>query len=181
MCDKGEAEAGGNMKISAIRWAMAAALAMAWMPANAEDTEPCAKGLVCASAPDTVAKALQDAGYKASLSTDEDGDPMITSAASGYDFNVFFYECKDGKDCASLHFSVSFSDDGKNTAELANLWNRQRRFSQMAVAEDGSLAMTYDVTTFGGLNQRNFSDVIDWWQTMLGALNAFFREQGHIE
>ena len=170
------------MKILGFGCAAAFALAVAAVPAQAADEEPCGKGLVCANAPETVVKAIQDAGFKASLSKSEStGNPMITSAASGYDFRVYFYECEDGKNCASLHFSTSFADDGKNTPELANLWNRERRFSQMAVDEDGSLALTYDVTTYGGLTQLNFADVVDWWQTMLGALNAFFREQGHIE
>lgn len=149
--------------------------------ASASDTDPCGAGMVCASSPETVVKAVQEAGFRAVLKKDNSGDPMITSAASGYDFNIFFYGCEDGKNCSSLQFSTSFADDGKNTTELANLWNRQRRFSQMAIGEDGSLDLTYDVTTFGGLNERNFADVVDWWQTMLGALNAFFRQQGHIE
>ncbi|MCW2350530.1 YbjN domain-containing protein [Sphingobium sp. B12D2B] len=170
------------MKTTAWISAAACAFVMMTAPAHAADEEPCGKGLVCANAPETVVKAIQDAGYKASLSKSESsGNPMITSAASGYNFNIYFYECEDGKNCASLHFSTSFVDDGKNTPELANLWNRKNRFSQMAVDEDGSLDLTYDVTTYGGLTQRNFADVVDWWQTMLGALNSFFREQGHID
>jgi hypothetical protein len=156
-------------------------LGVASASASAADKQPCGKALVCANAPETVVKAVQDAGFRALLKQDATGDPLITSAASGYDFEIFFYECEEGKNCASLQFSTSFADDGKNTAELANLWNRQKRFSQMAVGENGSLVLTYDVTTFGGLNERNFADVVDWWQTMLGALNAFFRQQGHIQ
>ena len=35
-----------------------------------------------------------------------------------------------------------------------------------------------DVSTIGGLNLKNFADVIDWWSVMLGELNKFFKEQG---
>jgi len=34
------------------------------------------------------------------------------------------------------------------------------------------------VTTVGGLNSKNFADVIDWWAGMMGQLNRFFKEQG---
>lgn len=39
---------------------------------------------------------------------------------------------------------------------------------------DKSLMLTYDVSTIGGLNQVNFADVVDWWQTMLGQARTFF-------
>ncbi len=40
--------------------------------ARATDKEPCGKGLVCASAPETVVEALQKAGYKAALRQERD-------------------------------------------------------------------------------------------------------------
>ena len=146
--------------------------------AQAADTTACVAGLVCANAPQTVVSALQAAGYKAVLSKSKTtGNPMIESAASGYNFRIYFYECEANKDCASLQFNTAFNnDDGANTVELANLWNKDKRFSQMSFdPEDKLLSFAYDVTTLGGLNQRNFADVVDWWATMLGQLNAFFK------
>ena len=40
---------------------------------------------------------------------------------------------------------------------------------------DGTLSITYDVTTVGGLNRENFADVVDWWNTMLGLAGKFFK------
>jgi hypothetical protein len=145
--------------------------------AMAADKDPCAASMVCASAPQTVVSALQAAGYKAVLKKSTNtGNPMIESAAAGYDFRVYFYECEANKACGSLQFRTDFADDGGNSAALANLWNKEKRFSQMSFdAEDKSLSFSYDVTTVGGLNQKNFADVIDWWATMLGQLGAFFK------
>jgi hypothetical protein len=159
---------------------LAGALALgSWAAAGqAADKEACGKDLVCASAPQTIVAALQKAGYKASLSKSKStGNPMIESAAAGYDYRIFFYECEDNAHCASIQFAISFADDGTNTPELANLWNKDKRFSQMSVDEDKSLNFSYDVTTYGGLNQRNFADVIDWWATMLGQVSQFFKQQ----
>lgn len=146
--------------------------------AGAAEASKCGATLVCASAPQTVVDAFLAAGYKAKLTKDSVGDPKIESAANGYDFSVFFYGCEQGRNCTSIQFQIGFADDGKNTLELANNWNRDKRFIKMAVAKDDGLTVSYDVTTLGGLTQENFADVIDWWAVMLGELNAYFKAQG---
>jgi hypothetical protein len=147
-------------------------------PALASDPDPCGVNLVCASSPPSIVKALQAAGYQASLGKSEKtGNPKIDSAASGYKFTVFFYECEKAVKCGSIQFQVSFADDGTNTAVLANKWNSTKRFLQMSVDDDKALAASMDVATIGGLNQKNFADVLDWWSTMLGELNKFFKAQ----
>ncbi|MET0370278.1 MAG: YbjN domain-containing protein [Sphingobium sp.] len=147
-------------------------------PAAASDKDPCAAGMVCASKPTTIVDALQAAGFRATLSKGEDGDPKVESSAEGYKFSIFFYGCQKAELCDSLQFWISFADDGTNTPELANKWNNKRRFGQMAVSDAKSLSMSYDVTTMGGLPAKNFADVIEWWATMLGELGKFFKENG---
>ncbi|WP_336971739.1 YbjN domain-containing protein [Sphingobium aromaticiconvertens] len=146
--------------------------------ALANDGDPCGAKMVCASSPQSVVEAIKEAGYKAVLSKSKTtGNPMIESAANGYDYSLFFYECEEAKQCGSLQFMISFADDGTNTPELANLWNKEKRFSQMAVTDDKSLAFSYDISTIGGLNQKNFADVVDWWALMLGEVSQFFKAQ----
>ena len=154
--------------------ALAVALAFCG-EAHASDTDPCPADMVCANKPQTVVDALHQAGYKAKLGKDKVGDPMVESAAGGYDFTLFFYECEHGRDCASVQFLVSFKADSTNTPALANEWNQKQRFSQMSVDDDGSLDIRLDVNTFGGLNQKNFADTIDWWAARMGELSAFFK------
>lgn len=144
--------------------------------AYAADKNMCGTGMVCANTPKTVVAALQKAGYKAVLEKDNDGDPVIKSAASGYNFVIFFYDCAENKNCASLQFNVSFSPEDSNTVELANKWNSSKRFGQMAVAESKALTVSFDLSTLGGLNETNFADQIDWWAVTLGELPQFFRE-----
>lgn len=136
----------------------------------------CPSALICAANPAGVVASLQAQGFKAALGrSDNTGNPKITSAAAGYDYTIFFYGCDKGANCSSLGFSITFSDDGTNSAELANEWNKEKRFSAMSFEpSDKSLMMTYDVTTVGGLTQVNFADVVDWWQTMLGQARVFF-------
>ncbi len=42
--------------------------------------------------------------------------------------------------------------------------------------ENKILSVNYDLSTIGGLNQKNFADVVEWWAFMLGQLNKFFDE-----
>jgi Putative bacterial sensory transduction regulator len=146
------------------------------VPALAVDKEPCGAGLICASKPETVVSALQDAGYKAKLSKDNGGDPMVTSSAAGYDFDIFFYGCVENKQCDSLQMKISFVKDPANTPALADKWNNKWRFSQSYINGKGLFVTAYDVTTVGGLTNANFASMIDWWSITLGNLKTFFDE-----
>lgn len=143
-------------------------------PAMAAETDACPADHICATDPARVLSAVQDAGYKAKLGKDSGGDPMIESSASGYNFDIFFYGCKAAASCTSLQFRATFSQDGANTIALANKWNLAKRFGQAAVDDKGVFRISYDFSTAGGVNTKNFADVVDWWATMLGELKIFF-------
>lgn len=142
--------------------------------AMAADDQPCGKDMVCASDPASVINGIMIAGYRAKLESDNSGDPVIKSAANGYDYSVHFFGCEENKACDSLEFYVGSADDGKNTLDLANRWNKNKRFIHMAVQDDAILSVSYDVATIGGINQANFADIMAWWDTMLGEMRAFF-------
>lgn len=141
----------------------------------------CPEGTVCAADPEGLAALMREEGYRAKLGKAKDGDPMIQSGASGYDFTVQFYDCTEGTSCKSVQFNTIFKDDGTNTPELANRWNKAKRFVQMAARDDGSLSLSYDVTTVGGLTRANFADAVEWWAVMLSRARIFFSEnQGKV-
>ncbi len=75
--------------------------------AHAKDTDACGTNMICASDPQTVVDALQREGYRAKLNTDSIGDPMISSAATGYNFDIFFYGCEQ-KSSVTRYNSVSY-------------------------------------------------------------------------
>jgi hypothetical protein len=146
--------------------------------ASAEDTAPCASGAVCASAPATVVAAMTQAKLSPQLDKDGDGDPMIKSDdAASYDFEVYFYGCKNHVNCDSLRFEANFTKAPENTAELANKWNAKKRFMQAYVRPNGQFGVAYDVATIGGLNAKNFGDVLDWWVSQLDELATFFKQE----
>lgn len=156
--------------------AIGAALFTIGTSASAKDTDPCGEGMVCATSPDTVMKAFERLELPATLGEDSRGDPMVSSEYEGWKYQVYFYDCEESIHCASVQFSVSFSADESNTIELANKWNSEKRVAQMAILEDGTLAARYDVSTVGGLNEKNFDDVVTWWLSTMDTMSEFFDE-----
>lgn len=147
-------------------------------PAATPAKEPCAKELVCASDPQSVFAAMEKAEFKPKLTTDGQGDPMIESDEASYHFDVYFYGCdKQHKNCDSLRFEALFEKAPENTPEFANKWNASKRFMQAYIRDDGQMGLSYDVAMIGGLNQRNFSDVLDWWASQLSELATFFKTE----
>jgi len=147
-------------------------------PVSASAAEDCPSSYICASRPEGIVSTLQALGYKAVLTKSETtGNPKIESAASGYDYEIFFYGCESGANCNSLGFMSTFEKDSRNSAALANDWNREKRFSAMSFdPKDGTISISYDITTVGGMNQVNFSDAVAWWDAMLGQARTFFKE-----
>jgi hypothetical protein len=161
--------------------AAVAALLVTTGVAQAQDRKPCGEALVCASDPATVMRAMEKAGLKPKQTVDKQGDPMIESDEAAYHFDVYFYGCEQNRNCDSLRFEVVFKKEDENTADLANRWNRGKRFLQASVPEDGRFVVAYDVATIGGLTDRNFADVLDWWSSMLGELGEFFQKELDIK
>lgn len=146
-------------------------------PSNAADENPCPKDLICASKPETVVSALQDAGFRAKVDKDKLGDPMISSEASGYIFDIYFYGCEKNQKCASMQFKVEFKPEDDNTPVYANDWNANYRFLQASVNDKKELQLAYDVSTVGGLNKANFTDIVENWASVLGDFSIFVKEQ----
>lgn len=129
-----------------------------------------------ASNPAEMAAALRAAGYKAELKKDTDGDPYIASAANGSNFEIDFYECKEGK-CTSFQFSTYYDADPLWTPALANDWNAHNRFLKVAVNDKGQLTENLYGSGVGKLTQANFADLVDWFQLMDNGLSKFIADK----
>ena len=150
-----------------LRATMSAILAFSPATALAEDR------LIDITQPAIVVAAMQEAGYKAVLKKNKEGEPFVESGANGSPFTVHFYGCKDGKDCGSLQFYAWYKKQPSYTAALANRWNTDKRFLKAFIDDDGDLSTTFDVAGSGKTTYANFADTIDWWSTMTGELFQF--------
>ncbi len=121
---------------------------------------------VTAGNPQSVVDAIQALGYRATLTTDPLGKPLVQSAIEGINYVVYFYSCgaETNDECLDLLFSARFVlDSGGVPMSLANDWNTMKLFGEAVVDEDKNPGLTYFITTVGGLSQENFTEVVKLW------------------
>jgi hypothetical protein len=153
------------MRTIAFAAACAAALGLA-MPATAAEVQ--------AQDPQSVAGAMQQAGYRAQMDTDDTGDPLIRSAANGSDFLVFFYNCTDNTDCRTIQFYAGYSEPNTATLETMNAWNKDNRFGRAYLGDDGIARIEMDVDLDdGGLTQGLFEDNLEYWITVMARFEDY--------
>lgn len=112
--------------------------------------------------PSSLVRAMQNAGYRAELTKDNSGDPMIKSSASGSDFAILFYGCKSNRNCTTIQFFAGFKDPDNGSLSALNKWNADNRFGRAYQADSGSARIEYDLDLdMGGMSAALFRDNLD--------------------
>jgi len=133
-----------------------AALATAFVAAPAMADE------VRSDDPASLARVMQDMGYRAEMTKDDAGDPMIKSTASGSDFAVLFYGCKSNRNCTTVQFFAGFKDPDNGSLSALNKWNNDNRFGRAYQASSGSARIEYDLDLdMGGMSAALFKDNVE--------------------
>ena len=126
--------------------------------------------------PETIAGFLRAEGYSAKMGTDGAGDPMIESAASGANFQIYLYNCENHRQCHDMQFSSGFDyEDGKGPAvQKINEWNRKWRFARAFLDDEQDPMLQMDIIfTNGQMNGDMFKENLDMWTEQLGAFIKF--------
>ncbi len=129
---------------------------------------------VTATDPQTIVRALQSAGYRAELTTDDVGDPLIRSASSGNAFVIFFHSCTDNRDCRTIQFFAGFSDPRKASLAAMNEWNTNNRFGRAYRTDNGSTHIQFDLDLDdGGMSEILFVDNLEYWVAIMDRFVEF--------
>lgn len=119
---------------------------------------------VTAQNPGSVVRALQDAGYRAELTTDSTGDPLVKSSSSGSDFSIYFYGCTGNEDCRTIQFYAGYEDPSNASLSALNEWNKTKRFGRAYLGDDGIARLEMDVDIDdGGISKLLFEDNLEFW------------------
>jgi hypothetical protein len=116
---------------------------------------------------------LQKGGYKAELTKDDGGDPMINSAAEGQTFKIYFYDCDEAKRCKALQFSAGFDLKTPLKYEKINEWNRKNRYLKAYLDDDGDPYVQYDVNVNAGRTVAGLDDDFGVWTGMIDDFTTF--------
>lgn len=108
--------------------------------------------------------------YQVKIGTDKVGDPMITSAANGTTFQIFFYNCTARKDCATITFNSGYALQTDVSMIAINEWNKAKRFGRAYIDAEGDPIIQMDVDLdYGGLSRALFLDNVEFWTTNMAA------------
>ncbi|SNS76802.1 Putative sensory transduction regulator [Sphingomonas laterariae] len=121
--------------------------------------------------------ALQDAGYRAKLKIDDDGDRYIESAASGSSFTIHFIDCEGEAGCKSVRFLAWWpKPDALNIATM-NEWNDGYRMARATIDSDNDIVLDYYHSLVGGVTTANFLDNFDWWTILVADFRGFMDDK----
>lgn len=109
---------------------------------------------------------LEQWGFRADLSADQEGDPMITSSVNGINFTVFFYGCdeRQPRRCDSIGYSAGFDMEQPLAADYMNDWNRYNRFGKAYVDDEGNAYLAMNINVDGGVSEAGLRDWLRWWE-----------------
>ncbi|PXA96438.1 hypothetical protein DMC47_17510 [Nostoc sp. 3335mG] len=132
---------------------------------------PAAAQMVRAQDPQSVLAAMKAGGYSdATLKTDKGGDPMISAKTDDTSFAVFFYNCKENRNCATVQFYTGYKAKSPISLEKINEWNNSRRFGRAALDDDRDPVIRMDIDLDdGGMSQALFIDNLEFWKTVVSA------------
>jgi hypothetical protein len=152
------------------RACLLAASLLAAMPAMGQSVP----GNLTPNKPSELRAMLLEEGYRAKLSSDDQGDPMITSATAGYDFDIVFYDCTDNLDCQSIQFTAGFTDTDHGTVEDMNAWNKSKRYARAHRDDNGDVYIQMDLSmTREGLGKDRFQENLALWGHLLSDFTSY--------
>jgi len=123
--------------------------------------------MVRAQDPGSIVRALQGAGYKAALTKDDSGDPMIKSSSSGSNFAIFFFGCTKNVDCRTIQFFAGYPDRSPTLSQM-NDWNSKKRFARAYISDKGAARIEMDVDIDdGGISTKLFEDNLEFWVLLM--------------
>ncbi len=125
-----------------------------------------ASAQVVASDPAGILKRLQNYGYPATMTTDNQGDPKIETRVSDTKFNVYFYGCDDNHaNCTAIQFGAGYDLKNGISALKINEWNRDQRFAKAYIDDESDPFLEMDVNMAAdGVGEKNFEDMVEIWR-----------------
>lgn len=124
------------------------------------------QGLIDATRPERILSVAKGFG-SAELSKDTKGDPMIKGRLETVQYYIYFFGCKDGRNCRSLLLKASNSVTTKPALVAMNEFNQKSRFAKAYLDDDADPVVELDINLDGGVSSKNLDDTFDWWKNTL--------------
>jgi len=110
---------------------------------------------------------LQDAGYRAELDKDDQGDPTIRTSMSGVTAYIHFYDCKQDR-CGSLQLVAALDLKVGSTLDAVNKFNREYRYGRAYLDDEMDPFLAYDFEVLHAAHGDHIASQLDIWEQVLG-------------
>lgn len=117
-----------------------------------------------ATSPIEILKFAKKLG-QATLDTDTQGDPKILGKINNTRYGIFFYGCKESKNCQEIQFSTGWKAD--IALDVINQWNRSKRHGKTYIDKAGDPMIEMTVNLNHGVTKENLEDTFDWWDAVV--------------
>lgn len=129
--------------------------------------------MLSAADPATIARYLQQLGYRANLTRDREGDPMIETGMAGRNVSILFYNCTGGARCEDIQFDLGIGTRTKLSLADVNRFNLERRFVRLYLDDEQDPILEQDVSMLApGISAAAFRDTVQVFERQVGALDA---------
>ncbi|HEX8165694.1 MAG TPA: YbjN domain-containing protein [Beijerinckiaceae bacterium] len=132
--------------------------------AHAQTTQ---QEVILSVTPDEMAKILQDIGYRAEILKNNEGKRRIRTRIGGWNVTLNFYSCDDKENCKSIGVRSFFENEKKRSAQWANEWNREKRFTKVYIDKDNDVNIEYDFLFRDGVTKGNIRAYFDVYEDQL--------------
>jgi hypothetical protein len=122
--------------------------------------------------PEEVASVIKAKGYEVTMTTDDEGDPLIKSKAHNVNFDVKFYGCKVDR-CVWIQFNTGFDYEQGLSYELINRFNREKGFGQAYLDDDMDPWLDFSIDLERGNNRALLESNFDRWLSVLKEFITF--------
>lgn len=115
-----------------------------------------------AQKPAGIVIALLNAGYDATLETDDFDDPLIKFEGQGYKYDMLFYGCDESTHdkCDSVQLRVGFDRAKPWTPAEAMKISREYRYTSIVLDDEGDPYLLWDIVTGAGIPAAVFLDSV---------------------
>jgi len=125
-------------------------------------TAASAQDILTVADPEVVLSVAKGFG-SAEMDKDNGGDPMVAGRIQGLKYVIYFYGCKEAKDCRSIQFSSGYTDPW--TVDKANEWNKKFRWVKAYENEGSNFKM--DVDFKGGVTRQYLEEQFITWDSFI--------------
>jgi crotonobetainyl-CoA:carnitine CoA-transferase CaiB-like acyl-CoA transferase len=146
-------------------------VAVAWLaaaPALAEERETGGRTILDSADPETMANALERAGYEVDITEAKDGDPRIESTDDDKPFAVNFYDCNDQHErCGYVQITQGWNLKKGIELEKIDSWNADNVWGQAYRDDEKDPWLALVINFKGGVTPEYVDDMLEWWAVIV--------------